>query len=88
MALSSNEGESSKATFFRRRNRLARDRRRRPVADRASVELKCGNPHGYWCFERSGLASVGRIHKPAHDRALGFRLSPHQDGAKPPSQFS
>src|SRR6516165_3586940 len=38
-----------------------------------SVELKCGNPHGYWCFERSGLASVGCIHKPAHDRALGFR---------------
>jgi len=53
-----------------------------------SVELKCGNPHGYWCFERSGLASVGCIHKPAHDRALGFRLSPRQDGAKPPSQFS
>jgi hypothetical protein len=42
--------DSSKATFFRRRNRVARDRRRRPAA-RSSVELKCGNPHGYWCFE-------------------------------------
>ena len=53
-----------------------------------SVELKCGNPHDYWCFERSGLDTVGRTHKPAHDRGLGFRLSPHRDGAKSPSQFS
>ena len=93
MALSSNEGESSDATFFRRRNRLARDRRRRPVADRASVELKCGNPHGYWCFERSGLATVARIHKPAHEGGLGFRVTLAfrrtvlLDGERPPDDY-
>jgi hypothetical protein len=88
MALSSNEGESSNATFFRPPESSRTGPSATPCGGHVSVELKCGNPDGYWCFERSGLASVGRIHKPAHDRGLGFRLSPHRGGAKPPTRLS
>src|SRR6516165_8619284 len=50
--------------------------RRRPAADLVSVDLKCGNPHGYWCFERSGLTTVAVS---TNWPRLGFRLSPHRD---------
>jgi hypothetical protein len=40
-----------------------------------SVELKCGNPHGYWCFERSGRPPLAvSTNRPTIERSdSGYR---------------